>query len=259
MYLRNNQTDLVSLLADIAGSIRDFNGPVDQHLDEYMKINDPIPGGFWERLGIRRIMSNTLHDGLEIKDCRQIENDKTPHRWNNLKNDATIEALRTLISGCRIIQFADWAKTEEASGFWDGLLSDVIKPIKKRNFDFIFQLGDITKKLVFEVDEILDIMGDYSSYGRVTLILDENEADKLWRRLNGCDPNETIPGVRPYTAREKFLFLFNAMHVDVLLILCNNRVVLLSGDCQSDFAGRSLENINGPVYEIIPLFPSYIM
>ena len=264
MYQRNNQTDLASVLTDVAGGIRDFIGPVGQylgHVGEYeilnpfqegaraesTKSNDPIPGGFWERLGIHRIVSNTLHDRLEIHDRGYIESDKPPFRWNSLKNSAAIEGLRTLISGCPIVQFADWAKTDGASVFWDGLFSDVIKPINKRNFDFIFQLGDITKRPGFEVDEILDIMGDYSSYGRVTLILDEDEAGKLWSWLNGCDQHAATPGARPHTAKEKFLFLFNAMHVDVLLILCSNHAVLLSEDCQSDFAGSSL-NINMPGY-----------
>ena len=78
-------------------------------------------------------------------------------------------------------------------------------------------------------------------------MLDENEAGKLWSWLNGCDENVTTPGARPHTAKEKFLFLFNAMKVDVLLILCSNHAVLLSGDCQSDFVRSSL-NINMPVY-----------
>jgi hypothetical protein len=128
--------------------------------------------------------------------------------WNHLKNNAIISALGTLFSNCSIIQLMDWATTDGASDFWDELYEDVIKPLNKRDFEFIFHLGDVTKKHAFEVEEILDIMGDYSSFGRVTLVLNENEADILWNKLNGPS-QETI---------EKYRFLFNTMNIDMLLI-----------------------------------------
>jgi hypothetical protein len=108
-----------------------------------------------------------------------------------------------------IIRFTNWATTEGASDCWDQLYTDVIKPLNKRNFEFIFHLGNVTKKYAFEVEEILDIMGDYSSFGRVTLILNENEADSLWEKLNGPS-QETI---------KKYRFLFNTIRIDAMIIL----------------------------------------
>lgn len=93
--------------------------------------------------------------------------------------------------------------------FWDKLYEDVIKPLHKRDFEFIFHLGDVTKKYAFEVEEMLDIMGDYTSHGRVTLVLDENEADSLYNKLNG-------PSLK---TKEKYRFLFDTMNIDMLLIV----------------------------------------
>jgi pimeloyl-ACP methyl ester carboxylesterase len=107
-----------------------------------------------------------------------------------------------------IIQFTNWATTDGASRFWDRLYTDVIKPLHKRDVEFIFHLGNVTKKHAFEVEEILDIMGDYSSFGKVTLVLSDNEADSLYNKLNG-PPLKTI---------EKYRFLYNTMKIDVLLI-----------------------------------------
>jgi hypothetical protein len=84
----------------------------------------------------------------------------------------------------------------------------VIKPLPKRDFEFVFYLGDVKKLHAFEVEEALDIMGDYTSHGRVTLVLDENEADSLYNKLNG-------PCLK---TKEKYRFLFNTMNIDVLLI-----------------------------------------
>jgi len=268
MYLKENEIDVASVLADIAGNIRDFNKPVDLCLDHFgedevlnpfepgaradsITIDDPIPNGFLGRLGIRHVISNASPGKLEIQvhlDMGNNRNSKGPCRWNNLKNDAVIESLQTIIGDSPVIQFADWAKTDDASGYWNGLFSDVIKPLNRRDFEFVFQLGDITKKLAFEVDEILDIVGDYSSYGRVTLMLDENEADKLWSRLHGQDTGATISGFRPHNTKEKYLFLFNTMKIDVLLVLCGSHTVLLSEDWQFDIAGSSLKDINTSVY-----------
>jgi hypothetical protein len=93
-----------------------------------------------------------------------------------------------------------------------------MKPLNKRDFQFIFHLGDTAKKRVFEVDEVLDIIGDYSSYGRVTLILDNHEADNLWRQLNGRDPESFIPGLGSPVAHDRYLALFNTMGIGSLVV-----------------------------------------
>lgn len=247
---------MASVIADLAGSIRDFSDQVDIYLHQIgeheilnpFKQSTPIKSawidgsarrGFWKRLGIRQIISNTSQGKLEIQDHWYVErskDDKNPYTWNSLKNGATMEGLKVLISDSPVIQFGDWANTYDASRFWDGLFSDVIKQLDKRDFGFIFQLGDITEKHVFEVDEILDIMGDYSAYGNVTLILDQHEAGKLWNRLNGLSPGAAVPD------REKYLFLFNTMNIDLMLIFYGNGAVLFSKDRQFEIAGRPLNN-----------------
>ena len=176
-----------------------------------LRINEPDAGylldELLETLGIRRLKFNNDHSKSTI-----IDNDnKALASWNRIKNDAIAEGLKALLSDCSIIEFADWAAVNDASGFWDRLYCDVIKPLNRRDFQFIFHIGDTTKKLVFEVDEILDIMGDYSSYGTVTLVLHEDEADKLLNRLNVQNARGSIS--------EKYRFLFNAIRLDVLLIL----------------------------------------
>lgn len=250
MYLKNYTPDVASVLAAIAGQVRDFNIPVDLYFDQIGKPT--APNGFWERLGIRDILSNTYRDSTGIEEHWYVENSKTDSaavRWNSLKNGAVIEGLRTLISDCSIIRFADWAKTDDASGFWDGLFSDVIKPLNKRDIEFIFHPGDVSKKLVFEVDEFLDIMGDYASYGRVTLVLDEYEASQLWDRLNGRASYATSSGFRSPGIKEKYLFLFNTMSIDVLLVRGSDHTAVLSRDGQFDLPGRLSNRIDMPGYD----------
>lgn len=233
MYPAYIKPDLASVVAAIDGSIRLFSDQVDLYLNQIGKqeVMNPferpvrsttdgaVSRGFLEKIGIRQII--TWQSRSAIDDQSDIET----HRWNNLKNDAIIEALRTLISGCQIIQFADWTKTRNATDYWDGLFSDIIRSLKKQDLEFLFHLGDTSMLPGFEVDEILDIMGDYSAYGRVTLILDEQEADGLLKHVNALKPTN------------KYQFLFNTLGVDVLLIFSGNGTVLFSGDWQFDFGG----------------------
>jgi hypothetical protein len=268
MYLKNTEPNAGSLLAELAGSIQNFNNSVDVYMNQIREyevlnpfqssvqtdaagINKSIPDEFWERLGIRHLILNAFHSRSEVPDHWHIENDKNnnaAYRWHNVKNDAILEELKTLFSDTSIVQFADWASVEGASDFWDGIFYDVIKPLGKRDFQFVFRLGDIAKRLVFEVDEIFDIMGVYSSYGKVTLVLDNNEADKIWNKMNGIAYDVTIPGSRLQDARERYLFIFNTMKIDSLIVLCANRTLLFSREQQSQFGGRSFENIYMPGY-----------
>jgi len=206
MYLRSKGPDVGSVLAELASNVKDRSNEVNIFLDHIGKyevfnpfhtgalpafngIDEPIDSKFfWERLGICHLISNSSQNVFPMEDDWHIENrknDTIPFGWQHLKNDAVIDELKTVISGCTIIQFADWANVDDASNLWNGFYCDVIKPLNKRDFQFIFHIGDTTKKLVFEVDEILDIISDYSSYGRVTLVLEKDEADKLWCRLGG--------------------------------------------------------------------------
>lgn len=263
MYLRNNEPDADALLAELADSIRDRSDDVDVYLDhasddvfnsfksgareEFMRIGEHMPEGFWETLGIRRLMFTNDHSKPAFADHWGVEIDKDSKvigRWNRIKNDSLAAGLRALLGDCSIIEFSDWAEVDDADGFWDRLYSDVIKPLNRRDFHFIFRLGDTAKKLAFEVDEILDIIGDYASHGTVTLVLHEDEADKLWERLNGQDPDDIAPSFGSQAAREKYLSLFNAIHTNVLLILHGNNAMIFSHDWQFDLTGGRLDGID---------------
>jgi hypothetical protein len=260
MYEQNFMPDTALLLADVAARIRANQGPVDRYLQQsggyeafnpFKDANDTsllhreagLPDKFWERLGIRHIIFND-HSETVPQGQWLLEADKLPHNWNSLKNSISIERLRAYIGNSSIIQFAGYANVDDAAGFWGGLFENVIKPLNKRDFEFIFHLGDTGSRSVFEVDEIVDIIGDYFSYGRVSLVLEEQEADKLLNKLYGGSYNANG---QP-DATEKYFFLFNTMRIDVLLILCATGVRLFSKDQQFDFAGSPVSNFHTHPY-----------
>jgi hypothetical protein len=247
MNVLNHTPDTALLLAELADTIREYNDPVDQYLQQSgeFEIFNPLQAtvetteqhfssAFWERLGIRHIISGN-HNSKTASREQWTTATEDANKWGHMRKDACIESLTKYLSNCSIIQFADYVSVKDAAGFWDGLFADVIKKaIDKQTIDFIFQLGDITGRRVFEVDEVLDVMGEYSKHGRVSLVMDEQEAFKLWDLLCGVN-YEPSP-------KEKFQLQFGTMHIDSLLIFYNNDVLLYTKEGQFDFTGRSWNN-----------------
>ncbi|MBO9198688.1 MULTISPECIES: hypothetical protein [Niastella] len=253
MNVLHHTPETALLLAKIADTIREYQDPVDRYLQqsgEYEVLN-PLqnagetgtqhveayfPSTFWDRLGIRHVITNIHHSKTASQGQWTTTTETVSFRRGHMRNEGCVDVLTKYFSNCSIIQFADYVSVKEAAGFWDGLFADVIKnAIEKRTIEYIFQLGDITGRTVFEVDEVLDIIGQYNKHGRVTLVMDEQEALKLWDLLCGIH--------YPASTKEKFQLQFNTMRIDTLLVFYNNGVLQFSKKEQFEFAGRT-QNIN---------------
>ena len=239
MYRIENRPDMTSVLSTLVAIIREHSIPVDrflQQIEEHqianpfqypgnIRIGDTIPDEFLQATGIRRIVLDHVHFGPAVAD------------------------RATILGGSSLIEFADWAETGDASCSWQTFYSQVIQPLNKRDFQFIFHLGDTATRRVFEVDEVLDIIGDYSTYGHVTLILDSHEADDLWCQLNGLDPASFIPGLGSPGARDRYIALFDTMGIDSLVVLYDVRALHFSREGQFHLGKESpvslREIING--------------
>lgn len=260
--ISNQSKNAGDVLSDLVGIIQNFNDSVNiylQHIGgreilnpfqnsiqiDSMGINEPIPLEFFKRFGIRSLTLNAFHGKLALANQSCLEHNKKnmiTGRWHNIRNDVIVEDLKMLFTNCPIIQFAEWASVHYATDFWEGLLDDVIKPLDKQDFQFIFYIGDTTKRLGFEVDEIIDIISEFSFYGDVTLVLDENEAERLWAVINGQDPDTNPYSSRSAWSREKYLSIFKAMDVKTLLVFCVDHTILFSSEQQFYFPGRTLNN-----------------
>jgi len=241
-----------TVLSDLVGNVQSFGDTVrtflqrtgdteilvpDMKLD-FMSIDEPVPMEFFDKLGIRRLILNAFPGRRAITDHFLFEYNRartgSPH-WDDIKNEVLIEELEALFASCIVIQFTDWADKNTASDFWTGLLYDVIKPLPKKDFHFIFYLGDPTKRLVFETDEILDIVSEYATCGKVTTILYDNEADKLWEILNGWKVDAHQCAHDPKEAEDRYLSIYKALQVDTLVILSGTHAWLISNGGQFEF------------------------
>jgi hypothetical protein len=113
----------------------------------------------------------------------------------------------------------------------------------RNDFEFIFYMGDTTKKLAYEVDEILDIISDFSLNGKVTLVLTNKEASQLWRTLNGqkADIKLSFTDINDYESQ----YIFNTINIDRLLVYSpDHRVTIFSKGGSLEMRGPSLYSTN---------------
>lgn len=196
-------------------------------------------------LGTDGLLFNAYHIDLSIPDPLSVlfVNKNVLHSDQIVKSDFPVKDVKEILKRCKVISFTDWASYQDASHLWDRLRTDVIKPMGRKDFAFVFYMGDTTKKLTYEVDEILDIISDFSLHGKVTLVLTDREASGLWKTLNGQKDNAKLllTSIRDYEIQ----YIFNTINIDQLLVYSpDHRVMILSKGGSFEMTGRSLNSTN---------------
>ena len=236
------------ILTDLVEAIRNFNDSQDIYLSRPCDSSKSESGilkkafgikeaelpEFLDNLGVRSLTLSAPYAKDALSKCAFDvgEDGNKSGRWSEIKSEKLVADLSDLFRYCRTIAFDDWTNVANSSDLWDGLLRDVIRPLGKKDLDFIFYLGDPAEKLSFEVDEILDIIGEFSKHGRVTFCLDESEAVKLWMVLNGEHPESAVKTFSPGDLKRKYLSIFRTMAVNQLLIYSANDALVYSEEQQ---------------------------
>jgi len=233
----NNQfKNTYDVLSELSGSLQKMDDAVDFYFSQFkegemlnpflaagkinsLESNEALPPEFFQGFGIRTLVLDSLHGKLSLSKKNFIDiinKDAGELKWCDLKSDLIMEDLGMLFRNSQIVEFSRWSDVKNASAIWDSLRQDVIRPLKRNDFDFIFHLGDASMKLIFEVDEFLDIISDYTLHGRVTLVLDERDAVNLWVKFYGGDSKAEISSLADLSA--KCRSIFDLLHIDYLII-----------------------------------------
>ncbi|SDD53344.1 hypothetical protein SAMN04487996_101253 [Dyadobacter soli] len=201
-------------------------------------INEVALPGLLQFLGIRSITLDSPHDLTPLADMQidttNIASERYP--WIFVRNNAIIAELRALFRRSRTVAFDNWSSLVGASDLWSGLLYDVIKPINKKDLEFIFYLGNPENRLSFQVDEVLDIISDFSLYSKVTFALDEGETVKLWKVLNGIQADAGPESEDAGDLNRKCISIYRTLNVTRLLVYSASKAVLYSNQQQFTLA-----------------------
>jgi hypothetical protein len=234
--------DLVSVLDSLANSLHHSGSLQQVYLDSLQEMDHSDTIGpdvsvsqlrisegrlprFLQQAGIRSMTLNDI-DNIDksLATVSIMAQDIQGSAGSFFRNASLASHLRSIFKHCRTIAFTDWALFANASDSWDALLTEVIKPLHTRDMEFIFYLGNVSSIPVFLVDEMLDIMGDFSRYGRVTFSLDQQEMVKLWESLNGV--KSAADDSWPFDYEARCMSLFNTMNVHRMLVYASNGVSL---------------------------------
>ncbi|GAB4029002.1 hypothetical protein [Spirosoma sp. KNUC1025] len=198
-------------------------------MDEF-GVSEHVLPNILQFLGIRSITLNKPHDlsKLDSLDFDTVQIASEQYSWQYFRNGLVIGELQALFKNSRIIAFDDWSRLVGFSDLWSGLLFDVIRPIEKFDLEFIFYLGDPQHKLTFQVDEAVDIISSFSTYGQVTLALDEEEALNLWKIFNGFHGDTARLEDTFIDLKRKYISLYRTMSISRLLIYSANEAIVLS-------------------------------
>lgn len=160
-------------------------------------------------------------------------------RWRDIISQTGIAALTKLFSQSRVIPFSDWTDVHQAADLWYGLLADVIRPLARNDWEFIFYLGNPANSHFFDVDEILDVMGSFTRTGHVTLALAEQEAAGLWSILFGGKSVQEFDTHDP-EARGRYRAIFQTLDIRRLIVYSENNAVLVMQDSHFEITRPSV-------------------
>jgi hypothetical protein len=176
---------------------------------------------------------------IEFTDGKIILSDLSEfadYDWDYVKRNVNLDNIRNQVKACDVVALVDWANLLNATNIWRGFLHDVISSVNRKDFKFLFDLCDPSRKNAVAVKEMLDLLSSYSNYGKVTLALNENECIKINIALGNDMMNN-----RSNALGELGSAIFNATSVNTLLIHPTDRVVAFQKDYVIELKGRVVQ------------------
>lgn len=211
-------------------------------------VNEHFLPAILKIMGIRSVTFNSYADPRPILSLNKMLEDKTGmDKIKEILNDKeALELIKVFFKNCKTVAFDDWIDSSINSEIWQALLDKVISTLDKDGFEFIFYLGDTSKKIPSEVDRIMGIITEFSKYGQVTLALDEKEAVHLWEIINGEQPGILYANQQSELFKKKYISLYNTIEVANILIYSTNSAMLFSNGLQFEISRQTVD----PVSEI---------
>ncbi len=176
--------------------------------------------------------------------------------WTYVAAIAGIDNLTKWIYESQLISFVDWANLNHCTDIWQGILEDIIENLnpapseKERNAyyfssknlfngdsngmrhkNFFFDLGDPSKRSKEEILAALAVINRYKPYGKVTLGLNENEAQELYVSLEGENLENT-------DLQTIIKYIFSKMSVHQVVVHPTDRSIICNKNGIFEVKGR---------------------
>jgi len=203
-------------------------------------VHHPVFSKLDPKVEVISVLEPGLSDAVEFSDGKIIFSELKvfeQYNWKHIRHTVSMEVIKKAVKESALLAFVDWANLPHASDLWQGMLHDVIMPSGRKNFIFLFDLCDPSKKTTEQIDEVLDVISCFSHYGRVILGLNENEALKIWSALNGIDPQKADERKIPSVIKAGDC-IYKTMNIDSLLVHPIDRTLLFQKHATLEMMGR---------------------
>lgn len=202
----------------------------------------PVFQEIHDNVTLLSIGDSALTNALEFHDGKLILSEVGPFKsldWAYLKNKVGLDHLKDKLNSSTLIALVDWCNLPFSTNIWRGILEEVLPEIDDLKRNFFFDIADPSRRSDVEIQEALEVIEGYNSFGLVTLGLNENETEKLYSCLNRI--NETIEEEN-ISLIDKGNYIFKNIKVWNLLIHPTDRAISISTNGISEIAGRFVEH-----------------
>ena len=197
-------------------------------------IPDPLFRKMNKNITLHPVSAPGISRALEFSDGKIIFSELSGfahYDWANIVSLLGLQKLREIAGQSRLMALVDWSNLASATPIWRGWLKDVVQFLPEgADRDFLFDLCDPSRKSKEDITAVLDLIGEFSGKGRVTLGVNENELISLWKSFNGGSPAPPI--------KEMGQSLFEKMKIECLLIHPLNRSILITKGYNVEMKGR---------------------
>ncbi len=176
--------------------------------------------------------------------------------WTYVAAVTGMENLSKWIYESQLVSFVDWANLNYCTDIWEGVLEDIVvtlnpspnekeigryyevnkkiadeEGIGMRHKNYFFDLCDPSKRSKEEILAALSVINRYKPYGKVTLGMNENEARKVYKSLDG--ENSSVVDLQT-VAR----YIFDKITVHQVLIHPTDRSIVATENKIFEVKGR---------------------
>jgi len=191
-----------------------------------------------EKVELLSIGDPATTNALEFHDGKLILSEVGPFQsqdWEYVKKVTGIDSLINFVDEATQIALVDWCNLPYSTDIWKGILKEIMPNIHEKKRHFFFDIADPSRRSDEELTTVLDIIGEFNKYGKVTLGLNENETEKVYsslNRINSTDEDDAISLV------EKGQYIFRSIQVWNLLMHPTNRSISINNEGVSEITGR---------------------
>ncbi|WP_162499867.1 PfkB family carbohydrate kinase [Mucilaginibacter terrigena] len=131
--------------------------------------------------------------------------------WATIKQTIGIENLKAVFGTADLICLVNWSELDHSNSMWQGLLCDVLNNSTiKQSQQFFFDLSDCSKRSAEAITSAIKLIEQFGAYGKVTLSLNRNEANILYKTLIGDAPPADLQAIGNK--------LFTVLNISTLII-----------------------------------------